>query len=249
MLIQHCNLLNENGIPSEIYGAQEWHLNRCGNSRKLDDLEFSDDDILVYHFSEPQFRPKCRKIFLLLQETSLYDLRKKPVEVFDEILFVSKEQREWHGQNQGLILPNRINGLVDKSTHSPPGRNVAGIVGNIHPIKNPDISIARAMDDGREEIILFGPIMDGMSFENYLAKYVDKYDERVRYGGFVEPEERMSMYNSFDVLYHFGELESACITLGECIVLGKSIVKGEKLHEYPILSDKEILGVWKELIE
>jgi glycosyltransferase involved in cell wall biosynthesis len=249
MLIQHCNLLNENGIVAEIYGPQDWHFARCKSSRMLHELVPEEDDILIYHFSEPTSRPKCKKLFLFLQETSLYDLKTKPVDIFDEVLFVSKEQRMWHGRNDGKIVPNRVNGLVDPLLHNPPSKNIAGIVGNIHPIKNPDVSIAKAIEDGRDEIILFGPIMDGMAFEDYLSNYVSKYDARVKYGGFIEPENRMDMYNSFDVLYHFGEYESACITLGECRLLGKEVVKGDKLHDYPILNDQDIFNVWKKLIE
>jgi glycosyltransferase involved in cell wall biosynthesis len=249
MLIQHCNLLNENGIFAELYGPQDWHLSRCKNSKLLDELEVSKDDVLIYHFIEPSFKPKCKKFFLLIQETSLYDLRFKQVDVFDDILFVSREQQAWHGRNDGKIVPNRVNGLVDPLLHNPPSKNIAGIVGNIHPIKKPDVSIAKAIEDGRDEIILFGPIMDGMAFEDYLSKYVAKYDRRVKYGGFIEPEDRMNMYNSFDVLYHFGEYESACITLGECRLLGKEVVKGDRLYDYPILNDRDIFDIWKKLIE
>lgn len=248
MLIQHCKLLNDNGLDAELYGPQDWHLKRYEKARLLGDFACEENDLLIYHFFDLSVKPNCKKVFLFLQETSLYDLKFKSVDVFDNLLFVSEEQRKWHGRNDGIIMPNRINGLVDKALHRPPHKNIAGIVGNIHPIKSPDLSIAKAMEDGRDEIILFGPIMDGMKFEDYLKKYVSTYDKRVKYGGFIDPDNRMDIYNSFDILYHFGELESACITMGECRVLGKEIVKGEKLHDYPILSDEEILKRWINLL-
>jgi hypothetical protein len=248
MLIQHCKLLEKFGCDVELYGFQNWHMDRYKHSRMMQDFSYDPDDILVYHFLEPSSKPNCKKTFLFIQETSLYNVHKKPTELFDEVVFASEWQRDWH-KFDGKIMPNRMNGLVDKSLHSPPKKNVAGIVGNIHPIKNPEISISKAMRDGASEILLFGPIMDNLNFHDYLERYVPIYDERVKYAGFFDPDQRMDMYNQFDVLYHFGEFESACITLGECRILGKDVIKGEKLHDYPILSDEEIFECWKKLID
>lgn len=250
MFIQHCNLLNEKGYKAELYGREGWHLDRCPYARKYEDLIFEEDDILIYHFMEPESRPSCKKVLLMLQETSLYDLKSKPIHVFDDILFVSEAQKNWHSYDGGLIMPNRMNGLVDVSLHSPPNKNVAGIVGNIHPIKRPDLAVRKAIEDNMQEIILFGPICDGLSFEEYCARHMSEIkDDRVKYGGFVDPNNRMDIYNRFDVLYHFGEFESACITLGECRILGKPVVKCNELHDYPILTDEEILEKWKSIID
>jgi hypothetical protein len=245
MIIQHAKLLQEKGYEVEIYGAEDWHMDKFSGSKKLKDLSYSEDDIILFHYYTPNFKIKCKKCFLYLQETNLFDLREKDLSLFDEVLFVSEGQMNYHGFEKGRILPNRINGLVDLSKNKPPGQNIAGIIGHIHPIKQPHVAIKKALEDNVSKIFLYG-IICLPYFEKEIQPFLS---EKVVYGGAIPLESKMEMYNSFDILYHFGEFESACLAWAEAHVLGKKIVKSEKLYEYPILDDHEVLEVWKTIIE
>jgi hypothetical protein len=208
------------------------------------DFKALPDDVVVYHYLDADRRPSCRKFFLFLHETNLYDLRLKDVSFFDEVLFSSESQRAWHGANGGTIVPNVMDDLVCGSIHNPPNKNVAGVVGHVHPIKSTHVSILRALEDGMDRVHVYGP-----AYPPYFDEQIrPMLSERVVYKGFYEPERRMEIYNDFDVLYHFGEYESACLVLGECRILGKKVVKCGALMDYDFYSKEQILEIWKSLL-
>lgn len=255
-ILEHCKLLDSAGFDVFFYGEQDWHLPRYKNSRRLCDFSANPEDIVIYHYIHADHKPKCHKFFLFLQETNLYDLRtidrslpntffRPNISFFDEILFVSESQKAWHGFLEGRIVPNFIHHLVDKSAHNPPCQNIAGVVGHVHPIKNSHISIQKALENGASKVNIYGPV-----YSPYFDKEIRPLlSDRVVYKGHYEPERRMEMYNEFDVLYHFGEYESACLVLGECRILEKKVVKCEALKDYTICTKQEILEIWKSIIE
>jgi len=243
-LLDHCKLLDSAGIDAHLYGPQDWHLSRYGKSMMSCDFKALPDDVVVYHYLDADRRPSCRKFFLFLHETNLYDLRLKDVSFFDEVLFSSESQRAWHGANGGTIVPNVMDDLVCGSIHNPPNKNVAGVVGHVHPIKSTHVSILRALEDGMDRVHVYGP-----AYPPYFDEQIrPMLSERVVYKGFYEPERRMEIYNDFDVLYHFGEYESACLVLGECRILGKKVVKCGALMDYDFYSKEQILEIWKSLL-
>lgn len=244
MIIQHALLLQEKGYQVEIYGNEDWHLDKFSGSMLLKDFYSNENDIVLFHYYTPLVRPKCKKCYLYIQETNLFNLKEKKLSFFDDILFVSKSQMDYHGYKQGFILHNRITGLVDLSKNSPPNRNVAGIVGHIHPIKQPHLALKKAIEDNVSKIFIYG-LLSPPYFEQEIQPFLS---DRVVYGGLVPLESKMDMYNSFDILYHFGEFESACVTWAEAKVLGKKIVKSDNLYEYPILDDNEVFEVWKKIL-
>lgn len=245
MILQHCDLLLNSGISVEFYGPEDWHLDKFQGSRLISEFRASRDDVVIFHYFQPEIRPKCKKVFLYTQETNLFELKGRNLSCFDQILFVSEQQRKYHEFDFGTIVPNRISGLVDPLRNNPPRQNIAAVIGHVHPIKNTHISIENALKDNVSKIIIYG-MLSIPYFEEKIKPFLS---EKVVYGGLVPLELKMEMYNSFDVLYHFAEHESACITWAEAHVLGKKIVKSEKLYEYPILSDFEILEIWKSIIK
>lgn len=245
MIIQHAKLLEQNGFEVEIYGNEDWHLDKFSGSKFLKDFQSEENDIVLFHYYVPQNRPKCKKCFLYIQETNLFNLKEKDLSSFDDILFVSKNQMDYHGCKEGFILHNRINGLVDLSKNKPPEKNYAGIIGHIAPIKQTHVALRKALEDGVSKIFLYG-IISFPYFEKEISPFLS---EQVVYGGVIPPEQKMDMYNSFDILYHFGEFESACLTWAEAHVLGKKIIKSDMLYEYPILTDNDILDIWKKIIK
>lgn len=241
-LLEHCKLLSENGFDAELYAPGGWHVGRAPVTKDISELSPDADDILIFHHVELEMRPKCRLCLLYLHEKSLWNLREKNLVPFDSVVYVSESQRDFHGVD-GPIVPNPVRRMVDVSSHKPPGRNIAGIVGTIQPRKAQHISIQKALEDGRDEVLLFG---------DFVQPYFDEMvrpllSERVRHVGLVDPRQRMEMYNSFDHLYAFSSEESASLVLGECRVLGKEIFKSDEVEDFEIVQDGEVVSLWSEV--
>lgn len=241
-LMQHCSLLSSAGYESHMYSDDKWLLSRFEKARKMSEFVVEEDDIIVYHLLEMGRRPKCKKAYLYMHEKTVWNLRAKQFSGFDEILFVNQGQMDWHGV-KGFVIPNPMSGLVDKSDHSPPGQNVAGIVGTIQPRKLQHRSVKRALDDGRSKVLLFGDY-NKEYFEGYIKPLLS---DRVEYMGLYDPSRRMEMYNSFDVLYMDSSDESASLVLGECKILEKEVSKDDRVQDYEIASDGEVLDRWVSL--
>jgi hypothetical protein len=241
-LIEHCRLLNANGYDAELYSFEDWCLSKYDRARKMSELKVEEDDILVYHLLEQSKKPRCKKCYLYMHEKSLWNLKVRVTTGFDNIIFVSESQKNWHARD-GVVIPNPMLHLVDTSLHRPPDQNVAGIVGTIQPRKLQHLSIQQALLDGRSKVLLFGDYD-----ENYWEGYIKPLlSDKVVYRGLYEPERRMDMYSEFDVLYIHSSDESASLTLGECRMLGKEVVKDDMVAEYDVVSDEEVLARWESL--
>ncbi len=243
-LMEHCRLLNARGYDASMYSFEDWCISKYERARRMSELRIEEDDILVFHLLEQSMRPRCKKCFLYLHEKTLWDLNSRVTTGFDSIVFVSESQKRWHSK-EGAVIPNPMGGLVDKGLHSPPGENIAGIVGTIQPRKRQHLSIHKAEMDGRSKVLLFGDY-DRDYFKSYVEPLLS---ERVIYKGLYEPERRMDMYNQFDALYVHSSDESASLALGECRILGKEVVKGEGVEDYEIVSDDEIVVRWQSLFD
>lgn len=241
-LIEHCRLLNANGYEATIYSFEDWVLGKCEWARRMSDLKVEEDDILVYHLLEQSKKPRCKKCYLYLHEKSLWNLKVRVTTGFDNLVFVSESQKEWHARD-GVVIPNPMSHLVDPALHRPPGQNVAGVVGTIQPRKLQHLSIQQALLDGRSKVLLFGDY-DKDYFEGYIKPLLS---DRVVYRGLFEPERRMDMYSEFDVLYIHSSDESASLALGECRMLGKEVAKDDMVADYGVASDEEVLARWEAL--
>jgi len=241
-LMQHCSLLNSAGYESFIYSDDKWLLSRFELARRMSDFSVEEDDIIIHHLMEMGRRPKCKKVYLYMHEKTVWNLRSKQFSGFDEILFVNENQMEWHGV-KGFVVPNPMSGLVDKSAHFPPNQNIAGVVGTIQPRKLQHRSVRRAIDDGMSKVLLFGDY-NKEYFEGYIKPLLS---DRVEYMGLYDPCRRMEMYNSFDKLYIDSSDESASLVLGECRILGKEVSKDERVPDYEMVSDEEVLDRWNNL--
>jgi hypothetical protein len=150
----------------------------------------------------------------------------------------------YHGV-PGVVVPNPVRSMVDPDRHSPPGMNVAGVVGTIQSRKRQHVSIERALADGRSKVLLFGDF-EKVYFDDFVRPLLS---DRVVYMGMFDPEDRMDMYNSFDHLYMFSSEESASLTLGECRILGKQVFKSDEVSDYEMPEDPEIVLKWKSVFE
>lgn len=241
-LIEHCKLLNSRGYDATLYSFEDWVLSKYEGARKMSELNIEEDDILVYHLLEQSKKPRCKKCYLYLHEKSLWNLKVRVTTGFDNLIFVSESQRKYHARD-GVVIPNPMGHLVDKSLHHPPNQNIAGVVGTIQPRKLQHLSIQQALLDGRSKVLLFGDY-DKDYFEGYIKPLLS---DKVVYKGFYEPERRMDMYNEFDVLYIHSSDESASLALGECRLLEKPVVKDDMVADYEMASDDEIVARWESL--
>ena len=243
-LLEHCRLLSSHGYAVELYGDCGWHMGCFGGSKPLCDLRISSDDFMVFHFWELSERPDCRACYLYLHEKELFDLGSRKISGYDGLIFLNEVQKEFHGF-PGVVIPNPMDSLVDVSLHSPPGRNIAGVVGTVQPRKRQHLSVAKALEDGAEKVLIFGDKVD-----SYFSFYIEPIlSDRVLYMGFYETSKRMDMYNQFDVLYNLSSDESACLTIGECKILGKPVVKDDAVIDYDIAKSEDIVKKWRELID
>ena len=243
-LMEHCRLLNEYGYDASLYSFEDWCISRYEKAHHMSELRVEEDDILVYHLLEQSKKPRCKKCYLYIHEKSLWNLKVRVTTGFDNLIFVSESQRKWHGRD-GVVIPNPMGHLVDKSLHSPPDRDIAGVVGTIQPRKLQHLSIQQALLDGRSKVLLFGDY-DKDYWEGYVKPLLS---ERVVYMGLYDPDRRMDMYNQFDVLYIHSSDESASLALGECRILGKPVVKDDMVSNYEVASDEEVVGRWRALFE
>lgn len=239
-LLEHCRLLGENGFETFLYADGEWHMGRFGGSRRMSDLSVDPDDILVFHHMDLAVRPRCRRSLLYLHEKSLWPLAGRNLLPFDSVVYVSEGQRRFHGVD-GPVVPNPVRRMVDASKHSPPGSNVAGIVGTIQRRKMQHVSILKALEDGREKVLLFGD-SEANYFESMVAPLLS---DKVVHMGMFDPGDRMKMYNMFDCLYMHSSDESASLVLGECRVLGKEVFKSDEVEDYEMPGEDEIVSRWR----
>ncbi|NDD53021.1 glycosyltransferase family 1 protein [bacterium] len=242
-LIEHCRLLELMGHDVELYGECEWHMSHYHKSKRLSEFVACADDFIVFHFMELSERPKCKRCLLYIHEQTLFDMKSRVVSGYDGFVFVSEQQKKYHGVD-GVVIPNPMSGLVDKSKSSPPGKNIAGVVGTIQVRKQQKLSIINALEDGMSKVLLFGDKED-----TYFKSEIEPLlGEKVEYKGLYDPARRMEMYNEFDVLYNFSSDESASLVLGECLILDKPVVKDENLMPCEILSEEEIYYRWRSVL-
>lgn len=163
---------------------------------------------------------------------------------FDSVAYVCESQKEYHGV-PGAVVPNPVARMVDPGAHSPPGKDIAGVVGTIQARKRQHLSVDMALADGRSRVLLFGDFEE----DYFNSRIKPLLSERVVYMGLADPDDRMSMYNSFDHMYIFSSEESASLALGECRVLGKQVFKSEEVSDYEIIGDSEIVDRWRSVFE
>jgi hypothetical protein len=238
-LLEHCKILDSAGYDVEFYGDCDWHLNLYKKSKLKKDLIIEPEDILVCHLLEMPERPKCKLALLYLHEQELFNLNSRNISGYDKILFVCESQKEYHNK-EGIVIPNPVTNFVDPRLHSPPNKNIVGVVGTIQPRKQQHVSIQRALEDGFEQILLFGN-KDEDYFRDFISPLLS---ENVKYMGLHDPEKRMEMYNQFDILYNFSLDESASLVLGECKILGKPVIKNNCICDFDIVSNETILAKW-----
>ena len=162
---------------------------------------------------------------------------------WDDIVFVSETQKDWH-ETSGIVIPN-IMPIIMRSVRGKEGPKVAGIIGSIDKNKRTHVSIKRALDAGFEKIKLFGLITDNLYWAEEVSPLVDG-DIVV----FEEYADKNSMYSQVDEVYLSSASECASLVATECFSLGIPFHGNENIDPVTeILSNQEILSKWVDVLE
>tara|TARA_R110000765_G_scaffold1580_1_gene4173 strand:+ start:1321 stop:1953 length:633 start_codon:yes stop_codon:yes gene_type:complete len=199
-------------------------------------------EILITHFLKLPQRPEAsKKVILACHEKDVY--RVKDVKPFwDDIAYVSNSQMFWQGV-PGTVIPNVITPLIKSKVSS---KNIAGIIGSIDRNKNTHISIQRALDDGFDEVNLYGMVTD----QEYYKESVDAYvmEGKAIIKGYETSTQKI--YDSVTDVYHSSLSETFNLIKAECLATGTKyhgVESAETGAEY--LSPEKVLTKWKKLLQ
>jgi hypothetical protein len=234
------NLFNRKGRAACLYTPTKWEGVTCKwNSHQ--NLSFSKDDVVIYHFMKFSKKPPVRKIILSCHETSIFPLKKQKDIVYDDVHFVSEFQKKWQGVD-GHVIPN----VISKYTHRDNKFKVpcAAVIGSIDSNKRTHRSITRALDDGHDDVRLYGALTD---FKYFQAEVLPLLGDRVSYRGISSDMQRV--YDLTTDVYHSPELETFNLIKPECDHVGVNYHGDEgndTQAEY--WDDDQVYEAWKELL-
>lgn len=241
-LINLVNLFNQNGLDACLFGNSSFPIGKCTYT-SIGVFNLEPDDILIYHFLPITERPNIKKVILTCHETNWFNI-KKINPVYDNVHFVSQFQKEWQGVD-GTVIPNLISKLKHKIRLVKDKPEIAGVIGSIDRNKRTHISIEKALEDGCNIIKLFGRITDNQYYLEKVAPLLE--DNKVIYCGVME--DKQSMYNQLDIVYHSPELETFNMIKPECAAAGVAYVGNEGNDtKAEIWDDNRILEAWKNLL-
>ena len=242
--INLTNFLNDNGIDCTFYGNQPWHLDKC-KSGTFNDLNYYEEDIVIFHFLDLKERPNVKKAILSCHEKWWFPVGKVQ-QYWDTVVFLHNQHRDYHSdyKNDYVIIPNIKESLVlsDKSNV----KNIAGIVGTIEERKQTHVSIQRSLKNKCEKIYLFGHIGDQGYFENYVKPLLIP-NKVIHFGHTTNKQE---MYDMVGKIYHSSKGEVACLVKDECYLTNTEFYGNEETeNEVSKLTNDEVLNLWKNLFE
>ena len=240
--INLCNLFSENGLDCTFYGPHEFHLGQC-KSDLMDNCAVNEEgEILITHFLKLPERPEAsKKVILACHEKEVYKVKDiKPF--WDDIAYVSNSQMFWQGV-PGIVIPNVITPLYNSEKLTD---KKAGVIGSIDRNKNTHVSIQRALDDGFNEVNLYGKVTDQEYYKESVVQYVTE-GKAIIHGYNIYPQE---MYDSISDVYHSSLSETFNFIKAECIATDTKyhgLESAESGAEY--LSPEKILKKWKNLFQ
>jgi len=235
--INLTNLLNANGYDCTFYGPHEWHLNKCKSGR-LNECTISVHDTVISHFIQVTTK-NIKKHILSCHESNLFRLKDIPHSHYDVIQFVSNRQKQYHSINHPSVI---IPPVVEKFDWTAPKANRAGIIGSIDAHKQTHISIEQALEDGYDEVYVFGQITDLHYFSEKVHPLLNsKIVIKNHY------DNRQEMYSLVDAVYHNSKYETYGLVEAECKL--NNIPFYGNCNNPELLSEEEILKRWKTVLE
>lgn len=247
ILINLTNLFNSKGIDTTFYGPHDYHMDKC-KSKKLSELQFDKKDIVITHHIAFDKRPPVKRVVLASHEKWWFEVADYPVH-WDLVVFNHEEHRNYHNRYNGpyVLIPNPKdfnNPLY--SIDKPEKEMVAGIIGSIEPRKQTHLSIERALEDGCEEILVYGRVLDDAYYKKYCRKYY--YHPNVKFMG--HSNNKQEMFNSIGRVYHMSIGEVSCLVKDECHYTNTKFFGNEQtLHEVSELTNDELFLIWKDVLK
>ncbi len=268
--INLCNLFNKNGIECVFYGKHKWHLDKCRSALLTDFCLNRGDSMICHYIhsnSLLDLEKRCRRnlkeskskiisrladmIFpkrskelnscvLSCHEKEVFPLQNTNYRFYDEIHYVSEEQRKWHQVNHPYFICANV--LDDLKANAGKPSKVAGIIGTIDPNKQVHVSIQRALDDGMERILIYGSVTDQDHYQHDIEPLLKKYPDIIKYMGYSE--DKQSIYDSVSHVYHSSISETWGYIKGECELTGTLFHGNSSTDGYYFMSNDDILNLW-----
>tara|TARA_R110002167_G_scaffold173786_1_gene372412 strand:+ start:250 stop:1041 length:792 start_codon:yes stop_codon:yes gene_type:complete len=241
--INLCNLFNENGLDCTFYGPHEWHSTQCKGEPLGNCAVNEEDEILIAHFLKLPGRPEAsRKVILSCHEKAVYPV-KDVKQFWDEIVYVSDEQRKWQGLH-GDIIPNVMSPLKDSGVNP---KGIAGVIGTIGPPKQTRLSIDRAFDQGYSKVLLYGNIGDSSYYDSQIKPILS---DKVIY---MDHEfDKQKMYDSVEAVFQtsVADYETYGLTKAECLLTNTLYYGTDNCDlDIEVWNNEKILNKWKDLLE
>lgn len=241
-----CGLFNRNGIPCEVYGPHDWHLDKCPG-RKIEEYRSEPSDIVIVHLMKLLRRPRCHRLVYSAHEfPHIFALADANPSIYDGIHFVGEALRN----RSAVAHPNeRIIANVLDRLHptAKTFQRIAGIIGSIEPPKQTHLSIDRALEEGMEIIHLYGGINDPQYFELEIAPRIALNPGRIQFHGYCE--DKQAIYDSVTDIYHSSLYETWGYVSAECRLAGVNYHGNQATAGQMFATEEDILTAWKDLLE
>ena len=234
------NLFNDRGRTACFYTPQKWDGVTCKWDSQQN-VKFNKDDVVIYHFMKFSKRPPVEKLILSCHETRVFPIKEQSDLIYDDIHFVSKSQKEWQGVD-GQVIPNVFQKYSVKLNKFKV--RCAGVLGSIDTNKRTHRSISRALDDGHDDVRLYGAISDPNYFNSEVLPLLGS---KVSYRGIAS--DMQAVYDTVTDVYHSPELETFNLIKPECEhaeVNYHGDEGNDTQAEY--WSDDKVYEAWKKLL-
>lgn len=269
-LIRLCNLFNSRNVDCTFYGFHEWHLDKC-KAATFQDFSFDTDDILIIHGTEMRSLHNLKYHIQNYQNKnkisnkikSLFGLgfhKKKPKQViyshsgkemsptvginnrlFDKIHYVSQQQKNYYKKpNCSYFICSDISDQVNPSQNKP--NKIAGIISDIAPDQQIEMSIERALNDNMNKIILYGKMLNPIYFYEKIQPLIEKHEGIVQFAGF--PSDKQALYDSISDVYHFPESATLSSIEEECKLTNTQFHSNNLANDYKLMTDDQIFNTW-----
>ena len=167
--------------------------------------------------------------------------------MFDTIHFLNDKHIEWHGGKDQFknyfISPNVVDNLMPSPKKD---LKIGGVIGTIDHNIQTHLSIERALNDGCEQVYVYGNITD----QPYYQKYVSKYHmhENVHFPGFVG--DKQGVYDSVTDVYQDSLSETWGYIKVECDLTNTNYHGNDSIKDnFVSMGSKGILEKWVKELE
>mgnify|MGYP001166792256 FL=1 len=236
-----CEEFSKRDIECEMYGPHEWHTKFGDNYKQMSEIAITDQDKVIAHFVNLPVRVKDQTIFSC-HEMWWFDFEKTD-DFYKKVQFLTPKQAEYHSSVSSHVLIPNVKEEI-KVSKVDGHEKVAAIIGSIEKRKDTVQSIQRALNDGYEQIHLYGPVMDDQYFTEQVLSFLGK---GVVYKGYAD---KSDIYSNVGRVYHSSNGEVASLVKDECYTTGTEFFGNETTdNEVSDLSNDDVINLWMRELE